>query len=269
MRFVPLLFIALVASQGFADVTGFTIYKSEFYEHDHKPTVTQVTPDGKVKKTNAKVGEATQVAVSATFNKEIEDGEAYAQVTFPTFASDAGNGGYAWGKTIESVRVTIRMGNGEHKYFWFNDGGKSLQLEYPAPGVSPYSDYLLKTVLRGNNHDMSRAVNGHMPSKIPQQQLFSKDSLWMQSSSWGKETYRTIDMPELLPKFDTATAIISFMDARFRNADKMDLKQISKTINTQEVLQHVEGLLEWALTVDLLETPIYRASVEIEAELKE
>lgn len=265
MKLISLLFIVLFTNQGFADVTGFTIYKSEFYGDDHKPTVTKITPDGTVKKTNPKVGEATEVAVSATFLKEIEDGEAYVQVVFPTFNS---NVGYYWGKTVNSVRVTIRMRDGEHKYFWFNDGGKSLQIEYPAPGASRFSDYLLKTVLRGNNHDMSRAVNGHMPSKIPQQQLFTKDSLWMQSSSWGKEAYRVIDMPELLPKFDTATAIISFMDARFRTADKMDLVEISKMINTQEVLQQAESLLEWALKIDLLETPIYRASVEIEADLE-
>lgn len=264
MKFISLLFVVLLTNQGFADVSGFTINKSEFFQNILKPTVTKVTPDGKVKITNAQVGEATQIAVSASFFKKIEDGEAYVHVGFPTFDP---NYGYYWGKTVSSVHVTIKMGDGTHKYFWFGDGGKFLQIEYPAPGASKYSDYLIKTVLRGNNQDMSRAVNGYMPSKIPQQQLFTKDSLWMQSSSWGKEAYRVIDMPELLPKFDTATSIISFMDAHFRTADKMDMLEISKMINTPKILQQAEELLEWALKIDLMESPIYRASIEIEAEL--
>ena len=164
------------------------------------------------------------------------------------------------------------MRNGEHKYFWFqadSNGSASLFIEYPAAGASKYGPYLLKKIYLGNNNDMSKAVNGWMPSKLNLKELFQSDSTWMHSSTWGKEAYRIVDMPGLVDQFKSAMQVIAFMDSRFRTADKMDMAKISQMANDPAILAQIAALANWASNVDVVNSPIYKASVEIENETKD
>jgi len=166
------------------------------------------------------------------------------------------------------VDVSIYLNNGQHKYLWFHNGGRSLQIEVPAPGTFKYSEYLLTGVFKGNDLDMSRAVNGHMPSQLNQKNLFKSHTLWVHESRLGKEAYRIIDMPDLLTQFTSVSEILVYMNREFRNANRMDMREISRKANIPAVLKRISSLVDWATNADIARSPISRSAVEIEGELE-
>jgi hypothetical protein len=268
--FVPTIAL-IISSTAFSQPNGsikkvaLTVYKTEF--GDNGAAGTKATPDGKVKvKGSAK--EVYQVKTGLEFSSPVNDGKLNVQISFPTY--DGRSKSYYWGSTVDSVDFSISMNNGAHKYFWFRNlgnGAAALYIEYPAPGASKFSDYLLKTIYFGNNVDMSTSVNGYLPSQLSLKDLFKPDTIWMHDSGFGQEAYRVIAMPGLDKQFQSALEVTSFMDDHFRAADKMDMKQISKTANNRAVRAKIKSLANWAMNVDIVNSPIYSASVEIEKEL--
>lgn len=266
MKFKITSLILLVAKFAFSqiNVNGLTVFQNQYT--NNSVNTTEVTPSGILMKTVKTTGNPYQIRTYALFTKEIDQETITVHIGFPSYDI---LGGYLWGKKNDSIMISIYVKNGEHKYFWFNREGNTIKIEYPAMGASFYSDYLLKTVFRGNNHDMSSAVNGFMPSKISQKELFNKDTLWMYESSYGIEAYKIIEMPDLLNQFNTASSILKYMNKNINDVVKMDLKKISEIVNDSKILKQIESLINWAAAIDLVKTPIYDASVEIENKLYE
>jgi hypothetical protein len=239
-----------------------TFYRVEFSERGSRTTKTNPDKSVQVETDGEFFGPVFQVTTGAAFKTRLDNEiELDVYIPFPTFG-----GVYAWGTTIESVDFSISLPKGVHKYFWYRKN--AIQIEAPASQMQ-FSPYLINTVRRGNEHDLSKSVNGHMPTKLIKKDTFKENDIWIHDSSWGKEAYRVIDLPAMLPSFDRINEVLAYVNAHFQRANEMQDLEILEKVNNEKILNHLKEVANWVLQFEIEKSPIHQAAISIEKEFAE
>lgn len=239
-----------------------TVYRVEFSERGSRTTKTNPDRSVQVETDGEFFGPVFQVKTGATFKTRLDkEIELDVYIPFPTF-----EGVYVWGTEIKNVDFSVSLPDRNHKYFWFRKN--AIQIEAPASQMQ-FSPYLMKTARRGNDHDMSKSVNGHMPSKLIKKDTFKENDIWLHSSSWGKEAYRVIDLPAILPSFDRMNEVLAFMNTHFQRANEMQDLEILEKLNNEKILNHLKEVANWVLRFEIEKSPIHQAAISIEKEFAE